>query len=71
MRNKRDEDREKEKEWDSRKVGTVKERKIGSTVFFVHQRFVDFPLRIPSKTSRLDYPRRTSRAIAMRFSSSE
>lgn len=59
IRNKRDEDRGEEKEW-NRKVET-KERKTGSTMVFAYQRFVDFLLRILSKTSRLDYPRRTSR----------
>lgn len=37
-----------------------RERKRRSSFFCA---FLDFPLRISSKTSRLDYPRRTSREI--------
>lgn len=65
MRNKRDEQREEAKER-GRKVETVKERKIAfDRVFRASMIRVDFPLRIPSRTSRaVDHPRRTSREIA-------
>lgn len=65
MKNKRDEDRKKEKEQD-RKVETEKERNTGSTVFFVHKRFVDFPENtVENKSPRLSAPN-----IERRFSAS-